>query len=334
MVETAEDRRRKKIKEIMNENDEVDGQEYENLSFVHVPHDESLPLKELTMQVPKDRLGSGDLLVEELKPFFKALSKKLDVSLFQDQAATTLGSSDTPVQVSENSLQEVADQGQVESFCLVHPMSSNKFRSVNIYLDEVGMLKRLPLNKRAAGIALRAGFNPPPKFYGDVFLGRISCKPVLKNEDFKVGKDTSPDAEWIQNATMENLEHQTEMNKITGKHDLTQPSADGENGIAKEEVGYSWTQTDEEIEIVVPIPSNDDGKALSSKEVKAGELKVKFLLRKVSVSFQKEDLLSLKLYNAVDPDGCTWTLDVGQKETSLIITCEKGNVTSWPRITE
>ncbi len=186
-IETSEDRRIKKIKDIMNEKDtdEIDGEEYEDLSFVHVPHDESLPLKELTMKVPKNRTASnsigtnGDLLVDELKPFFKALSKKVDMSLFQDQATKTLGSSNDDIQVSQEALQKVAEQGQVETFCLVHPMPSNKFQSVNIYLDEVGMLKRLPLNKRAADFGVRAGFNPPPKFYGDIFLGRVMVRDYI-----------------------------------------------------------------------------------------------------------------------------------------------------------
>lgn len=41
------------------------------------------------------------------------------------------------------------------------------------------MLKRLPLNKRASDYALRAGFNPPPQFYGDVFMGRVKVGCVL-----------------------------------------------------------------------------------------------------------------------------------------------------------
>jgi hypothetical protein len=175
LVETAEDRRREQIKNIMNETDVgIDGEEYEDLKFVHIPHNESLPIKELSMKVPKNRSTStrGDVLLDELKPFFSALSKKLDVGLIKDSATKQFGSADTP-QVSEDALRKVAEQGQVETFTLVHPTESNKYISVNIYLDEVGMLKRLPLNKRAADIASKAGFNPAPSFHGDIFLGRI-----------------------------------------------------------------------------------------------------------------------------------------------------------------
>jgi len=82
------------------------------------------------------------------------------------------GSADAP-KVSVEALRQVTEQGQVETFALVRPTESNKYTSVNIYLDEVGMLRRLPLNKRAADLASKAGFNPAPSFYGDIFIGRI-----------------------------------------------------------------------------------------------------------------------------------------------------------------
>jgi len=333
-VETTEDRKRKKISKIMNESDE--GEEYDEISFVHVPQDESFPLKELTMKVFKSDTGKGDLLLRYLKPFVSAFDKQLDLGLLKEQATKNLGSVDAPEQVSEKALRDVAEQGQVESFCLVHPIPSNKFVTVNIYLDEVGMLKRLPLNKRAGSFALRAGFNPPPKLYGDVFLGRLSTKPVIKNVSFKLGLDTAPDSKWLQSATMENLEYQTALNRISARPDQVQPSGDGEDGVAKMEHGglYSWTQTDEEVEITVPLGSSDDEPVLTPKDVKKGELKVKYYPRKVFVSFQGKELLTLNFFSVVDPDGCTWTLDINKKGISLIITCEKSDSLSWPRITK
>jgi hypothetical protein len=131
-------------------------------------------MKELKTKVLKNRNGTGDLLLNELKPYFKALSNKVDMKLMSTNTTTTIGSSGDNIQVSEDALRKVAEEGQVETFCLVHPRPSNKFRSVNVYLDEIGMLKRLPLNKRAGDMAFRAGFNPPPKFYGDVFIGRVT----------------------------------------------------------------------------------------------------------------------------------------------------------------
>jgi hypothetical protein len=329
LVETPEDRRRKQIIDIMNEKDQIDDEEYEDLTVVLVPSNESLPLKEIAIRVPT-KSRTGDILLEELKPFVKALSKRVDLSLLKDQSTKTFGSNETP-QVSEKALLEVADQGNIEVFPLVKPMASNKFIGVNIYLDEIGMLKRLPLNKRAASFAAQAGFNPPPSFYGDVFIGRVTSKPSLKNLNFKLGIDTSADTAWLQAATMQNLEYQTQMNQITGKDEI-QPSLDGENGIAKDEEGYSWTQTEEEVELVVPIKS-DAGEKLSPKEVKSIGIHVKFFTNKIYAKFGEREILSLSFFANIDPDGSTWTLDNGAHGTSLVITCEKGDAISWPRIT-
>jgi hypothetical protein len=159
----------------MNETDVgIDGELYEDLKFVHVPQDESLPIKELSMKVPQNRTPSnaGDVLLTELRPFFSALSNKVDMDLFRDNASKQFGSTDVPT-ISEDALHRAAEHGLVEVFTLVHPAESNKYTSVNIYLDEVGMLKRLPMNKRASELASKAGFNPAPKFYGDIFLGRV-----------------------------------------------------------------------------------------------------------------------------------------------------------------
>jgi len=43
-------------------------------------------------------------------------------------------------------------------FPLARPHISNEFQAVNIYLDEAGQLKGLPLNKRASGIAELCGY--------------------------------------------------------------------------------------------------------------------------------------------------------------------------------
>jgi len=249
----------------------------------------------------------------------------VDLNLFKGQA-TQFGSSNAPGQVSEDAMQAVADEGQVESFTLVYPTSSNKFTGVNIYLDEIGMLKRLPLNKRAGNFALRAGFNPAPMFYGDIFMGRLTSKPVITNVDFKLGSDTSLDAAWLQRATMENLEYQTTMNSITGSDGNVQSAVDGEDGIAKAENNglYTWTQTDEEIEIIVPLASS---KASNSRDVC-----VNFYSKKITLLYKKDQVLSLDLYTSIDVDGCTWTLDRNSKETSVVITCEKSDAISWPRI--
>eukprot|EP00560_Eucampia_antarctica_P000455 CAMPEP_0197832964 /NCGR_PEP_ID=MMETSP1437-20131217/17132_1 /TAXON_ID=49252 ORGANISM="Eucampia antarctica, Strain CCMP1452" /NCGR_SAMPLE_ID=MMETSP1437 /ASSEMBLY_ACC=CAM_ASM_001096 /LENGTH=326 /DNA_ID=CAMNT_0043436657 /DNA_START=21 /DNA_END=998 /DNA_ORIENTATION=- len=300
-VETSEERKNGQPEHAVKEKNNADDIS-EDVTFVHVPQNESKPLQQLSFRCCRNK-HHGDKLIEHLKPYFGSDHKAVDVELLQNQAQKNFGSADALTQVSIGSLQAVAEQGNVESFTLVHPVPSNKFTAVNIYLDEVGLLKRLPINKRAGDFARKAGFNPPPVFYGDVFIGRMMTKPTIKNECFNLGIDTSPDADWLKKSTIGNLEYQSAMNEVTGKMDELQPSADGEDGNVKTEQNglYSWTQNDEEVEISIALPQLPEKRIYSSADIK-----VKFLPSKLSVTCRGINFFNLDLFSKVDPDGCTW----------------------------
>jgi hypothetical protein len=322
LIETPEERRAKQVADALREADQIDPESLNEttppVSYVLIPADASKPLQELSFR-PR-AYKTGDSLAEHLKRAFSSDGKEVDLSLLQ--ATTQLGSGDGPTTVSQKALQQVAKQGSVETFSLVHATPSNKFIGVNIYLDEVGMLKRLPLNSRASDFAARAGFNPPPQFYGDVFVGRIQTQPFLQNVSLKLGIDTAPDAPWLQRATAENLQYQQELNRITGRSD-TQPKIAGGDGQAKEENGYFWTQTEEELEVVVPVNA-----AVLSKEIQ-----VKFRTQSIQVLCRKELLASVDLFERIDPDCCTWTLEKkGAESQSLVVTMGKHESALWPRI--
>lgn len=322
MIETPEERRAKQVADALREADQIDPSTLREtmtpITYVLIPADTSQPLQEFSFT--PTAFKSGDTLAVHLKSAFSGDGKGVDLTLLQ--VPTQLGSGDGPTTVSQSALEKVAKQGSVETFSLVHPTPSNKFTGVNIYLDEVGMLKRLPLNTRASDLAARAGFHPPPQFYGDVFVGRIQNKPYLQNVSFRLGVDTALDAPWLQRATAENLEYQQELNRITGRNE-TQPKIAGGDGHAKEENGYSWTQTEEELEVVVPLDAS----------VVSREVQVKFRPQSVQIVCRKDLVASVDLFERVDPDDCTWTLDKKGGLQTLIITMGKQVPALWPRIT-
>jgi len=243
--------------------------------------------------------------------------------LRETKAGNLIGTDGAP-SISDNTLRKVAMEGNVEVFPLVRGVKSNEHNCVNIYLDEIGMLKRLPLNKRAGEFAERAGFNPPPKFYGNVFLGRVKTTPILKNVNMKLGIDTSlSSAPWLQKATMENLEHQMQTNKLTGRNEL-QPSGPGEDGVDQvEKEGYSWIQTEDEVEVKLPVDKNTTSK----------DVKVTFHSKSLIVNVRGQDVgINIKLYMKIDADESTWTLDTLKSEKMLTITLIKTEAISWPRI--
>jgi hypothetical protein len=81
------------------------------------------------------------------------------------------------------------------------------------------------------------------------------------------------------------------------------------------------------LEVVVSLPSKE-----ASKEVTSKELNVKFKPQFLQISCRKEPLVNLELFERVDMDGCIWTLEKGGETPKLVITMEKMEQASWPRI--
>ncbi|CAB9521485.1 CS domain [Seminavis robusta] len=296
-----------------------------SVPFVLIPCDDTKPLR--TLRVPPKSGGGGDWIPDYIKPHF-ADSKSIDVSLLQQQATKHFAGGQLEDlakngnQISAAAMNAVAAEGSVETFPLVHPSVSNNSQGVYIYLDEVGLLKKLPPNRRATQLATGCGYHPPPQFYGDVFVGRVGSKPVLRNLPFCAGIDTDPAAPWLLAAPQENVAWQQEMNRVTNRQGASQPAHAGTEGTQVEEDNYAWSQEDDDVELVVSFDNDIDKK----------QLKVKFLSKNISVIYQGNPKLSLKLYAAIDVDACTWTIDGGKK---LVITCEKANPGElWPRVKE
>jgi len=306
------------------------GQEESTIHFVLIPSDTSRPLQELAITYdPVANGGGGDLLLEHLKPKFREKSDEVDLNLMDPSQQQTLSSVD--VSVSQTTLQSVAREGHVETFSLVHPTPENGFASYQLYLDEIGMLKRLPLNTRAAEYARRAGYDPPPTFYGDVYLGktvRRAGSSTIRSASLRLS-DAAMDAPWLSSAATTNLQYQLERNKLQGRSDV-QPGADGADGNAKQEDEYSWTQTEEEIEIRLVLPSDED-RATAKKNVKAH-----FRQQSFEILYHQKPLLILVLFERVDVDSCTWTLESkqagDQNANVLVLSMEKVEPAYWPRI--
>lgn len=191
------------------------------------------------------------------------------------------------------------------------------------------MLKRLPLNKRATDYAYQAGYNPPPQFFGDVYMGRIEQNGKIKNISISLGMDTSMDAEWLRLAASNNLTYQKEINELTGRKDIMQPNHIGQDGIAKFEDGYSWTQTESELEVIVIVPLNAISKDIS----------VKFHPQTLHVTYKKDMIhINIQLFERIDIDSCTWTLDKAATTDSngkrIAISMEKLESAFWPRIVD
>jgi hypothetical protein len=295
----------------------------ETISFVVIPADASKPMEE--HQYTCAITLNEDTLLKHIAPLFRSTTEEeeettvVDLTLLQQQQQqqplnTMMGSQDLPT-LSHETLQQVAKDTHIETFSLVHPTVSNQFTSVQFYLDEVGMLKRLPLNKRASDLALRAGYNPPPLFYGSIVVGRLKYEHGRK-QNISFTLHSMNNANWLLAATSQNLEYQQQLNQATGTK-REQPAIQGTDGQAQVEQDYEWTQTEEELEVRVK---------LEQVPVNKKDIQIKFAPQSLQVIQPKMVLLSL--FERIDVDSCTWTLD---KDT-IVIRMEKQEAAFWPRI--
>lgn len=319
----------------------------EGIKFVHIPHDTSVDISTLILPTQLvEALGpTGDIIPTYVKSYF-ADGKSIDGALLQDQAqkqnliggdldkfASTAaadkgGESVAASKLTSSALANATASGSVETFPLVRPSATNRNQGVYIYLDEVGLLKHLPNNLRASSLAEKCGYHPAPNFYGDVFVGRVLSKPILHNIDIAREDILDTTKEWMVRAPHENRSWQQTLNEITGKTGESQPSHAGTEGVAVhvqvKTCSYSWTQNDEEIEIIISLNKNSD----EGVKVVKSSIKVDFQPRKIIVQCNGKSVLEVQLYSRLDIDGCTWTLE----NDNLILTGEKASGEIWPRL--
>jgi HSP20 family molecular chaperone IbpA len=291
--------------------------------YVMIPCDDDAPFVECEARCGLDE--AGDVLPLELKSRF-AGGGEVDASKVKAQAMRTLG--EQGAGVSKEAIMRETKDGSTETFALVRPSEHNGWCGVYLYLDEVGMLKGLPPNRRAGRLAMECGFDGV-NFFGDMFIGRVQTKPApMRSVDFKLS-DLDSSAPWMRSATMENVEYSKglkELEAAMGRNGGMQTiNMDGSGGASAgggnasnmpsgKADGYRWEQTEDEIELIVDVP-----RGTTSKSVR-----VLFKPRQVVVKINDETVCDIeRLYDAVRPDECTWTMGPDEVCVSMAKTDEE-----------
>jgi len=277
-----------------------------SFEYVHLPADETAE-----PTICSAHVDNMDVLPRVLKRAF------IDGGVASGVLQAQMGKHTGELPVSEASIERTLAEGCVESFCLARSSERNGFRTINMYLDEAGALKLLPLNTRAMQLARRCGFEPPPAVHGDVFVARVSTQPLVANTDF--GRDElQPNAEWLASAPSDNMEAQAVQARELGLPEQG-PAVDEEH-VAE---GYKWIQTDEDVELQVDVPVGTRAKSID----------VNIKPKAVTVKVDKVELLTISTFLAsISPDDSSWTVE--PKSGVLTITMEKTSHLVWPTLCE
>ena len=289
--------------------------------LVKIPCDDREPLTEIQLPVSDSESKSGDQLLELLRIFFR--SKKYEspgvVAELRKTTPTYFGNAD--VSVSDETLQNLTLQGNVEAFALTRPSESSGYCGVTLYLDEVGQLKKLPLNRRAAAIAADCGYDNVP-LVGDMFVARSRMAPPsssssssgkMRHEDFRLA-DLDSSQQWIRTAKADNYNAAAAVGRISMEGG-GEPDGSPQTGQDREGRSYRWRESPDgvSVDVTLPLPAETTSKQLAVT-FRTSALTVKTKTGTVLLHIDP-------LAAACDPDDCTWTFTAGdapEMELSLI----------------
>ena len=265
---------------------------------------------------------AGDQIPELVRPRFAAQGAGVHEEVLGEHARSTLG--ETAQSLTPQAFADATQQGSVETFALVRPAEVNSNAGVYIYLDEIGVLKELKKNPRAAAIAASCG-HVGVSFAGDVYVGRVCTQPVpMRNGDFFI-KDLDSSNDWIKTAPEENYKYGIGMKEVeaalNSKGNSQQIKLGGfDEGEmprgAAPDGSYSWTQTNDDVEVVVPLQPG----------TRAKDLSVSIKRQSLFVSTGSSTLVRVDTLNgSVGVDDSTWTVEGGR----LVVTMEKSRPSIW-----
>lgn len=297
-----------------------------DFTYVRIPADEGLPFEELTATAKV----YGDAMLEILKPAFAGGSVKN-----ADGLRAEYGSA---VDEKMAQLNLVAAAGSVEVFALVRPASSTRpvaHSGTYFYLDEMGVLKDAPVNRRAMLLAKSCGIDVESPFLGDIYVGRVCVNPTpMHNVSVGIAEMESGSV-FIASAPSENAQYHAAMGdynkaakeataKATGRLADSDESSGSSSNAPLAAGQYKWAQTSSDIEVTIALPAGTTKK----------DFTLKLTAKSIKLQLKSSDalLVELSLFARILPDESTWTLGQGDGLPCVAIMVEKAEAVTWSRL--
>uniref|UniRef100_A0A7S4C1E6 Uncharacterized protein n=1 Tax=Chrysotila carterae TaxID=13221 RepID=A0A7S4C1E6_CHRCT len=269
-------------------------------SYVLIPWDDSEPLQQLSLRNPTDLQESLGCLTTELQGHFRkyggsvgdegkeALKKSL-----QEQMEKQGSSKGT--EVDPKMLAQMASSQTVDIVQLLPATEASKWYGVTMYVDDKGVAKGAPVNRRASDICAQCGM--PTEVRGDAFVARAwDDQDGFQRLDFSISELAS-DAAWMvearsKNANRMNLEQAAAKLNLSGPAKPAEPElpyderldkaselrAEGTTAFKASDVGAAATKYEAALALFTPSPPPPQGEDAAAMLKQATELRLACLL--------------------------------------------------------
>jgi len=173
--------------------------------FVYIPSDNSEPIQQCEESIKEGK--EVESLLDRLKSHFRTTGPTKSTSQLNHQRHQLLQTLPQGATIDQRMLDIATSLSMVETVSLLSHTKDHNFIAINLYVDDEGMVKNLPLNMRASEIAQCAG--NPIEVRGDAFLARVlDDGDNFDRLDFTID-EISSNAEWVKHAQIQNAKRRS-----------------------------------------------------------------------------------------------------------------------------
>ena len=294
----------------------------DRFAYIRIPADTTIPIEECRFD--KVEL-SEDNFIMHIKAYFALASPEsnVDRSILLKQLSEH-AKQDISKTVDEKTLDQIMSMTSVDIMTVSLPIAENGFVGVSMYCDDKGRSKNLPVNDRATGLVMACGL-VGQQLFGDVFISRMFDDG--ENHWFRMDftmKDVSSTADWVRRtadqmsrklqtgpASLSGLANQFFANSGNAGEsaqildNVTGPKTSGTTDT------YKWYQTDDEVEITIPLADCSDKRQIS----------VQMKQNHVTIIASGVTIIDNSLGDNIVVDESTWTFS--QKDKILQVSLSK-----------
>ena len=258
-------------------------------------------------------------MLDQLKHNFAGSNKIIDEEMLRKAADSTI--SNLPGTASSTVVKDMVNSGLVEVFKLSQATAENGWKSVRLYLDEIGVMKGLPENTRAQCMAEFCGYKSI-KIAGDVFIGRIQSSPPgskepAKHVDFHLS-ELSSSSDWIKTAEKQNF-------AVAEQRGAVQMHPLESHDVVQKADGYTWSENEESVNISLDLSSiySSSGEEKTEKAILGKKDIVVKIKTGIIIVVDKRNpntasnQWQVQLFLPITPDESTWTLNGTTLELEL-----------------